>query len=77
MTNQAGETLAWHRATTTARIQPIGILVPESRKGTTSALQALLRDIRLESRPEAPVVLDAQGLTSRGAFHDVSFQVRG
>jgi len=33
-------------------------------------------DIKLESRLQAPVVLDAQGLSSRGAFRDVSFQVR-
>ena len=33
-------------------------------------------DIRLESLPDAPVVLAAEGLTRRGAFRDVSFQVR-
>src|SRR5215475_13924392 len=33
-------------------------------------------DIRLESLPAAPVVLAADGLTLRGAFRDLSFQVR-
>jgi hypothetical protein len=48
LTNSFGETLSWARATTTSRIQPIGILVPQARKGVTSALQALLEDLRLE-----------------------------
>ena len=33
-------------------------------------------DIKLESLPAAPVVLAADGLTLRGAFRDLSFQVR-
>jgi hypothetical protein len=48
LVNSFGETMAWARATTTSRIQPIGILVPVSRASVTSALQALLEDLHLE-----------------------------
>jgi ribose transport system ATP-binding protein len=34
------------------------------------------RDIQLESRSEAPVVMEVQGLARRGAFTDMSFDVR-
>ncbi|HEY0420694.1 MAG TPA: sugar ABC transporter ATP-binding protein [Acetobacteraceae bacterium] len=33
-------------------------------------------EIALRSRPEAPVVMEAEGLSVPGAFHDVSLQVR-
>ncbi len=34
-------------------------------------------ELLLDSKPEAPVVLELEGLTKSGAFNDVSFEVRG
>ena len=56
--SQFGEPLAWFRGTTTSRIQPIGVLVPKTQQGRTSALQGLLADLKLEYED---IVLDLSG----------------
>ena len=38
--------------------------------------ESYIGDIRLDSRPNAPVVLDAQGLTAGRAYRNVSLQIR-
>jgi ribose transport system ATP-binding protein len=44
--------------------------------GHESLEESYTGEIQLESLPQAPVVLEADGLGCRGAFHDVNFQVR-
>jgi hypothetical protein len=47
MTSDLGEVVAWTRGTTTARIQPFGVLVSKARKDEPSALKVLLDDLDL------------------------------
>src|SRR6185312_6218944 len=44
--------------------------------GHESLEESYTGEFQLESLPQAPVVLEAEALGCRGAFHDVNFQVR-